>query len=628
MCYEDVDLGWRLWLLGHDVVFAPEAVVFHRHHGSLDSVAGYRRQVLYKRNSLFAVIKNYDDRNLAAVLPAVLLANIDGIVESARRNGRLDPAEFALTTKVAPSRIPVQFDRNEASTLVAMHDVVEALPRVTAKRQVIQRNRRRSDEELAKLQRWPFRHWPDVRPDVQYRIADAFDVQGLFESLPRRVLVISSDILPYPGLPTVGSGLRAWGIGQGLSSRGHDVVFSMPRAALAGRESLVSEEVRELAWETTSLADVVRKADPDVVVACNWPVMALIPTELFGIPFVLDQHGPHFMEREFQNAGDPAENTRHKLEALRKADFFTCAGEKQSHYFQSWLERAGWTEEERRRECGVIPVSLSPNLPERQVDDRLAFIYGGVFLPWQDPSLALSELVEALDASGAGTLYFYGGKHPVYPVNTGIYTKLLGQLQQSQHVVAPGMVSHDDLIERYTRAHVAVDVMQRNRERELAFTTRTVEYLWCGLPVIHHDYAELSDYIREYNAGWIVDPTDRGAVRAIFDEILRNPDCLVERSRGAQKLVRERLTWDRTIAPLDAFVRHPRMRPRSRTVAAARASNAQFLRQRTWEVYRHQGARGVWQKGSAFLRQRGGRGAWAALRAFFASEKVHRPTAE
>ena len=628
MCYEDLDLGWRLWLLGHEVVFAREAVVFHRHHGSLDGVAAYRRQVLYKRNSLFTLIKNYDDRNLAAVLPAVLLASVEGVVESARRHGRLDPAQFAMDTSIPPSSIPVAIDRNEASTLVAMHDVVEALPRLTARRRLIQQNRRRTDEEVAGLLRWPFRYWPDVSADVQYRIADAFDVQRIFESLPRRILVISSDILPYPGLPTVGSGLRAWGIGQGLAARGHDVVFSMPRAAIAGREGLVAPAVSELAWDNVSLAEVVRKADPDVVVVCNWPVMALMPTELFGMPFVLDQHGPHFMEREFQNAGDPSENTRHKLEALRKADFFTCAGEKQSHYFQSWLERAGWTEEERRERSGVIPVSLSPDLPERRPDQQLAFIYGGVFLPWQDPSLALSELVEALDASAAGTLYFFGGQHPVYPVNTGIYTKLLGQLKKSKHVVAPGMVSHDELIARYTRAHVAVDVMQRNRERELAFTTRTVEYLWCGLPVIYHDYAELSGYIREYNAGWIVDPTDRAAVRAVFDEIIRNPDCLEERSKGAQRLVREKLTWDRTITPLDRFVRHPRMRPRARSIAAARVSNAQFLRQRAWEVYRHQGARGVWQKGSAFLRQRGGRGAVAALRAFLVPQKTHRPTAE
>jgi len=46
----------------------------------------------------------------------------------------------------------------------------------------------------------------------------------------------------------------------------------------------------------------------------------------------------------------------------------------------------------------------------------------------------------------------------------------------------------DKLIE-YTGASVAWDVMARNPERELAFTSRTVEYLWC-LPVVYNNYAE------------------------------------------------------------------------------------------------------------------------------------------
>ena len=71
--YEDVDLGWRLWLMGHRVVFAPHAVVYHRHHGSWNAVSDIKRWVLSERNTLFTIIKNYDDQNLAQVLPAALL---------------------------------------------------------------------------------------------------------------------------------------------------------------------------------------------------------------------------------------------------------------------------------------------------------------------------------------------------------------------------------------------------------------------------------------------------------------------------------------------------------------------------------------------------------------------------
>jgi GT2 family glycosyltransferase len=71
--YEDVDLGWRLWLNGYQVAFAPQAIVYHRHHGSWQHVSAAKKWVLSERNTLFTIIKNFDDANLARVLPAALL---------------------------------------------------------------------------------------------------------------------------------------------------------------------------------------------------------------------------------------------------------------------------------------------------------------------------------------------------------------------------------------------------------------------------------------------------------------------------------------------------------------------------------------------------------------------------
>jgi len=131
------------------------------------------------------------------------------------------------------------------------------------------------------------------------------------------------------------------------------------------------------------------------------------------------------------------------------------------------------------------------------------------------------------------------------------------QLACSSRVEMPGMIPHDELIEEYRQADVALDLMGHNYERELAFTTRTVEYLWCGLPVIYNDYAELSAYIREYEAGWVVNPTDESQVRQAIAEALNNPHEVHRRGENAQRLVRERLTWDKTIEPLDSFCRAP-----------------------------------------------------------------------
>jgi hypothetical protein len=189
---------------------------------------------------------------------------------------------------------------------------------------------------------------------------------------------------------------------------------------------------------------------------------------------------------------------------------------------------------------------------------EVTFVYGGVFLPWQDPSVALETLVSTLEERNAGRLKLFGGKHPSIRIPPGKYQDLLPHLDRSPRVDLMGMIPRDALVETYLRSHVAIDVMARNPERELAFTTRTVEYLWCGLPVIYNNYAELADYIRDYDAGWTVDPLDANAIRSVIESILDNPDCIARKSINAQRLVRERLAWDRTIEPLDAFCREPR----------------------------------------------------------------------
>jgi GT2 family glycosyltransferase len=71
--YEDVDLGWRFWLAGYRVRYAPAAIIYHRHHGGTRRIEDERLAVLYERNALYTIYKNYDDRHLAAVLPAALL---------------------------------------------------------------------------------------------------------------------------------------------------------------------------------------------------------------------------------------------------------------------------------------------------------------------------------------------------------------------------------------------------------------------------------------------------------------------------------------------------------------------------------------------------------------------------
>jgi len=119
---------------------------------------------------------------------------------------------------------------------------------------------------------------------------------------------------------------------------------------------------------------------------------------------------------------------------------------------------------------------------------------------------------------------------------------------------------HPQLVELYRHAHIAVDVFVPNVERELAFPSRTVNYLWCGLPVIHASFSEVAKHIRDYEAGWVVAHDDQEALRETVIGVLANPDEARRRGENAQRLARERFSWNLTAEPLDAFVRRPYIR--------------------------------------------------------------------
>ena len=138
-----------------------------------------------------------------------------------------------------------------------------------------------------------------------------------------------------------------------------------------------------------------------------------------------------------------------KIEALRKADYFTCAGEKQRLYFLAWLLASGI---DVTQPCiASIPVCLSPDLPVPQpAPGDVTFVYGGVYLPWQDPSLSLTVTVEALAARARGTLRLFGGKHPAIPIEVPpTFVALERMLRDNPRVRFEGMQPRDKVVEAY-----------------------------------------------------------------------------------------------------------------------------------------------------------------------------------
>ena len=150
--FEDVDLGWRLWLAGHRVVLAPESSVRHRGHATLETQSPEKTRYLIHRNALLTIFKNYEEENFRKIFPLALVLAVKRAVHfsGVRKESfylwsdtrhRLDEGDETARSQLLDS----------LNHLVAMDDVLQALPQLLEKRRRVQATRRRSDREIMEL---------------------------------------------------------------------------------------------------------------------------------------------------------------------------------------------------------------------------------------------------------------------------------------------------------------------------------------------------------------------------------------------------------------------------------------------------------------------------------------------
>ena len=379
-----------------------------------------------------------------------------------------------------------------------------------------------------------------------------------------KIIAFATDMPPLPGHATSGTALRTLGLVEGLRSFGHEVLVSVPKSALRAFlkkndrhefppeiQSRVSA-LEDLAFDPANQSALIRETNPDAILCGHWPAMTLAAKPSQAV--IIDLAGPHILERHYQGMGNHPGAVLAKLNSLGKADYYIVSGPAQRLYFLSYLLRAGIDKPEAR--TITITMPLPPNQPKRATSRGEGtelypqFIFGGVFLPWQDPSRGLHALSRELERRAAGYLTLIGGKHPNYKIKEGIYASLFEELAQSPRITSKPMLPYDEFIAELGAADVALDLMAWNLERSLAVTIRSTTYLWAGVPVIHNNFADLASLIRDYDAGWCVDPGDEAGFSRIMDEIFDAPDTVRGKGQNAARLASEVFSWEKAVLPL------------------------------------------------------------------------------
>lgn len=384
-----------------------------------------------------------------------------------------------------------------------------------------------------------------------------------------RVLVMATEVVPLPGLSTVGGGVRGWTIARGLEAAGLAVTLVFPVEPLeALAPGLDPDAIAAARPHTFSWADpgaAIRRHQPDVVVCCSWFLAAQLGP--CPVPLAVDLAGPILLEFLYQDRAKARAFAPLKPRGLAAADFITCAGERQRAYFYPWLILAGFDQGDLAARVATVPISTAPDSVAETTAPQHgepSILFAGVALPWQDPLPPLQATLETIERRGSGTLDLYLYAHPEHSrgVRWLAWIREQAQTRPRLRLHEGQLRPYAELLAIYRGADLAFDLFARNPERELAFNTRTVDYLACGLPPLYSAYAELAGPIARYEAGIVVDPGDPVEVAAAVGEALDEPAALARRRRAARRLVDDLLTWDRTVAPLARWCATPTRRTR------------------------------------------------------------------
>ena len=576
--FEDVDFGWRTWVLGYECWFIPEAVIEHRHNATVQKFGKPRQRYLLERNALMTIFKNYGDDLLARTLPAsTILAMLRGFFDEDSELGdyRILPDSGGKEPPM-PDITPMT-----GAHMAAVRDFGLALEDLRHKRAFVQSNRKREDRDILRLFRRPIApNVPDpVFTSVFMKVIDTFDMAWHATSR-QRVLILTADTL---GAKMAGPAIRVWEMAKTLSNE-HEVVLASMR-----KPEIPSGKFRVEHITGSNVKDLVAWAE--VIVVQGFTMYHFPEIQKSDAAVVVDIYDPFHIEALVMRRDEPpqerwatARSDRDIVnDQLERGDLLLCASEKQRDFWLGQIASLGrinpatYDEDpDLRSLLAVAPFGLPSDPPTQtrhairdHVDgidhDDIVLLWGGGIYNWFDPATLIRGLEIAVRDEPRLMLFFLGTAHPnpdvpemaraaeAYRVATE-----LGLL--NTHVFFnKGWVDYDDRANYLMDADIGVSTHFLHLETELSFRTRILDYLWAGLPILGTEGDSLSNLVKEHDLGEVVlaeDPEDLArALKSLADD-----DRRAEARRNVEALAPS-MTWEHALSPLLDFCRFPRRAP-------------------------------------------------------------------
>ena len=578
--YEDVDLGWRLWVLGYKVIFAPGSIVYHHHHGTSKNFDEDKLRFLKERNSLYSIFKNYDDDNLAKILSG----SLSNIFNRIFVDFEFDYKKYYDLTGEGAGKSwagDASITKEPLSSMMAAKALFDDLPDLIKKRKKIQDNRKRDDKALFTYFKGQFLA---VSPDPDYQnnqagILESLGIYKIFEKqIRRKLLIISSEIVTKE---MAGPAIRVWNFAKILSQH-MEVKLAVPN-----KTDLEPNEFEIIHFtDDGQLREIIGRSD---IILCGGMTFAKYRSiKDSGKYLILDIYDPYNLATlaEFEN--EPIKKRLEIHESIHNifneqfyyGDFFICASEKQRDFWLGMLAALNRVnpysysqDPTLKKMLAVVPFGLPSNRPlhtrnvlKGKVDgigkDDFVIIWGGGIYNWFDPLTLIKAMALVKEKRRDIKLFFMGVKHPNPEVREpGLVSDSINlarklDLYGINVFFNFGWVDYEDRQNYLLESDIGIITHPDHIETRFSFRTRILDYLWSELPIISSGGDCLSDLVKEKTLGITAGNGNAGDVAAAVLKLAEDREFYDLCVQNIRKISKD-YTWEKVCGPIISFCMDP-----------------------------------------------------------------------
>jgi hypothetical protein len=372
-----------------------------------------------------------------------------------------------------------------------------------------------------------------------------------------KVLFVTNDVI---GDAAAGPGIRYLELGRAMAQRGYAVTVMGRTPRFTSPQPFTAAPLKP--------KDLVRglRSHDCVIVRGGGPLTTMLLL-LFGGPARIISDYYAFTHLEVPHITPSSLTGRWVVEVRklfhsaklrlhsRHIDTFWVAHERQQSFLYGLFHAYGAVSP---KSVVTVPFGYPARQPRRATrrvrgvvggidEGDFLLVWGGGVWDWLDPVTLVKAMAQVARQESRIKVYFMGMQAPSGQMpETGrrilSAAEELGLLNR-EVFVNPGWTPYEQRTDVLLEGDVGVSLHRDTLETYFSFRTRNLDYVYCGLPMIHSEGDVWADIIRSRRLGLVVPVGDADTVARAILQLYRDKQFYAEAKQNVANIFPEH-TWD------------------------------------------------------------------------------------